>query len=393
MVVAQGFVPVDGAFALLAAVTVFVLVLGAESLHALRIKRLARLAFGPSERPALWVRAVPFLRALGFAAVAWGLSTLLVIEPKKHAGTDAPIVRKADYRHVLMVLDVSPSMRLVDAGPSGIQSRMQRARDLMDSFFRRVPLDQYRISVVAVYNGAKPVVIDTSDIDVVRNILGDLPMHYAFPSGKTKLLDGIEEAAALAKDWNPRSTTLMIVSDGDTVPAQGMPKLPTSIDGVLVVGVGDPVRGKFIDGTQSRQDVSMLRQIATRLGGSFHNGNEKHLPSVLIGDLTQLGGEGAFERLTRREYALIALAVGSAWLALLPLLLHLVGTAWRPGRPTQKRHARTSRYDTLVPHPPSTAAAGRPSRPRTRVPSASVSPGLESEGRFVRSDHEQVSRS
>jgi hypothetical protein len=46
------------------------------------------------------------------------------------------------------------------------------------------------VSVVAVYNGAKPVVIDTKDFEVMRNILGDLPMHHAFRSGKTKLFDG-----------------------------------------------------------------------------------------------------------------------------------------------------------------------------------------------------------
>jgi Ca-activated chloride channel family protein len=147
-------------------------------------------------------------------------------------------------------------MRLVDAGPDGNQSRMHRARDLMESFFARVPLSGYRLSVVAVYNGAKPVVVDTSDMDVVRNVLGDLPMHYAFPSGDTKLLDGIEEASAVARPWNPKSTVLVLLSDGDTVPATGMPKLPASVDDMLVVGVGDPRAGTFIDGRQSRQDVS-----------------------------------------------------------------------------------------------------------------------------------------
>lgn len=304
----------------------------AEALHVLRVRRIARLAFGPSQRPALWARGAGLLRGLGAAALAWGLVTLLVIEPKKHSASTATLLRDQDYKHVLLVLDVSPSMRLVDAGPGAEQSRMQRARDVMESFFKRVPLEQYRISVVAVYNGAKPVVVDTTDVEVVRNILGDLPMHYAFRSGKTKLFDGLEEAAEIARPWNPRSTTLIVVSDGDTVPARGMPKLPASIGSVLVVGVGDPVTGKFIDGGQSRQDVSTLRQIATRLGGTFHNGNERHLSTTLIGELTQGEGEGPLERLTRREYALLASATGAGLLAFLPLLLSLVGTGWRPGR-------------------------------------------------------------
>ena len=182
-----------------------------------------------------------------------------------------------DYQHVLLVLDVSPSMRLDDAGPDKDSSRMDRARELMESFFERVPIERFRVSVVAFYNGAKPVVVDTSDFEVVRNILGDLPMHYAFRSGRTRLFDGLQEAAQIAAPWEPRSTTLILLTDGDTVPATGMPRMPASVRSVLVVGVGDPRTGKFIDGRQSRQDVSTLRQIATRLGGVYHNGNE-HAP-------------------------------------------------------------------------------------------------------------------
>ena len=44
-------------------------------------------------------------------------------------------------------------------------------------------------------------------------------------------------------------------------------RMPASVAGVLVVGVGDPQAGMFIDGHQSRQDVSTLRQIAARLRG------------------------------------------------------------------------------------------------------------------------------
>ena len=42
---------------------------------------------------------------------------------------------------------------------------MTRAQQLIESFFDRVPIETYRVSVVATYNGAKPVVIDTADFD------------------------------------------------------------------------------------------------------------------------------------------------------------------------------------------------------------------------------------
>lgn len=317
----------------LAACGLVIVLIAAELLHARRCRRLAPLAFGPRRRPAAWARAAPIVRIVAPAGVCWACLTLIYLPPKVHK---AESVAESDYKHVLLVLDVSPSMRLQDAGPSGEQSRAQRGADVMESFFKRVSIQQYRLTVVAVYNGAMPVVIDTNDVDVVRNILNDLPMSHAFVSGKTNVFAGLEEAARIAKPWKPRSATLILLSDGDTVPATGMPKMPASVHSVVVVGVGDPVTGKFIDGRQSRQDVSTLRQIAARLDGTFHNGNERHLSTDLLRQMTQTVGKSKYEELTRREYALICLGICGFAFAILPILLHYVGTAWNPGVPWRK---------------------------------------------------------
>ena len=325
------------------------LTLLAEWLHARRVRRLARLAFGPGRAPAAWVVAVPWLRAAAFGALAWGLATLLLLEPRKFSSEGGTPPPADEIRHILLVLDVSPSMQLEDAGPEKKLRRSQRAREVLESFFRRVPLERNLVSVVAVYNGAKAVVEDTSDFEVVRNILGDLPMTHAFRAGKTKLLDGIEEACRLAKNWNPKSTTLVLVSDGDTVPASGMPKLPASIGDVLVVGIGDPTTGKFIEGRQSRQDVSTLRQMAARLGGLYWNGNEHHLASADIAGLVAAAEPSAFEGFTRREYALLLCLLGAGWLALLPLALDRFGTAFRPGLRDPTRQTRKEPRPSWLP--------------------------------------------
>ncbi len=340
--------------AIAAAIAALAMTAVAEAIHARRVAHLSSLAFGPERRPAAWARVAPLLRIAAMTALAWGLVTLLFLEPSRWSAGDGHLNLTSDPQHVVLVLDVSPSMRLVDAGRDKKKSRMERARELMESFFDRVPLEEYRVSVVAVYNGAKPVVVDTTDFEVIRNILGDLPMHYAFPAGKTKLFSGLEEAARIAQPWNPKSTTLVLLSDGDTVPATGMPKMPASVRSVLVIGVGDPQVGKFIDGRHSRQDVPMLRQIAARLGGTFHNGNETHVASSLIGDALGVEEKDVWEKLTRREYALIACALSSLALAVLPLLLHFLGTRWRPGRrssPSQGSRAPTPEAAAYRPSP------------------------------------------
>lgn len=298
-------------------------------MHARRCRTLSRLTFGSRKGTALARWFAPGANVLAAGLLAWGLLTLLLGEPKSHQ-ISGQEVEEAD-KHVLLALDVSPSMRLQDAGPEGDQSRMRRAAAVMHSFFARVPVEQYRVSVVAFYTAAKPVVQETSDMEVVGNILGDLPMHYAFEKGKTDLLAGIAESGTTARHWNPRSATLIIVSDGDTVPGSGMPGLPASIADVIVVGVGDSQTGTFIDGHQSRQDVSTLQQLAVRLNGTYHNANTKHLPTDLLRQLAVSAQPNPFENLTRREYALIAIGIGATLLASIPVLLHFFGTRWMPG--------------------------------------------------------------
>lgn len=305
-----------------------VLALLGEVLHQRRVQRLARLAFGPSAAPAGWVRLVPFLRVLAHGGLGWGLCTLLLIEPRVHRSDEVP---DEEWRHLLLVMDVSPSMLLRDAGQKGDQSRMERAKELLDSLFERVPIGKFKISVIATYNGAKAVVEDTKDFELVRHLLTQVDMRYAFKSGSTRLFDGIAEAARIAKPWRMKSALLVIVSDGDTVPASGMPDLPPSIGGTLVIGVGDHVTGKFLAGHQSKQDASTLRQVAIRLGGEFHNGNKRHVPSDILAAASADARKPLLERLTEREYALLAIAVASALLAGLPLLLHWFGTRWQPG--------------------------------------------------------------
>ncbi len=315
------------------AMVVLVVALAAEWLHARRTRRVAELAFGGTTKPRTWARSAPAWRAAGLAAIAWGLTTLLLLVPKVH---EAEQLSENEMRHLLLVLDVSPSMRLQDAGTEGDISRIRRAREIMNSFFKRTIAGQFWVSVVAVYNGAKPVVVETTDMEVVDNILGDLPMHHAFHVGETRLFDGLEEAAKMARPWKPRSATMILISDGDTVPTVGMPRLPASISDVLVVGVGDPRAGAFIDGRHSRQDVSTLRQIAVRLGGKYHNGNEKHISTETLTAIAQSSSPGRFEQLTRREYALAAILAGALVIALLPIALHWVGTSYRPGvQPSQ----------------------------------------------------------
>lgn len=319
---------------------VAVLAIAAEWLHARRCQRLARLAFGPAGEARRWVQAAPVIRVVAVTLLAWGLVQLYLLAPRV---ARPKLVPEGGYRHLVIALDVSPSMQLKDGGPQRNRTRAHRAAEVVLSVLERAALEQMRVSIVAFYTGAKPVVVDTFDLEVVKNILNDLPLEMAFEVGKTSILEGIREAVALAKPWQPDSTTLLVVSDGDTVPNTGLPELPRSISQVLIIGVGSARAGQNIDGHLSRQDSSTLRQLATRLRGVYHDVNEKHLPSEQMATLSRVLPLRDEQDKGRRELALGAVAVGAGLLAGLPLALAFLGTSWHPHRRFQKTAPRRER--------------------------------------------------
>ncbi len=308
----------------------------AEWLHWRRCRRIARLAFGPAAAPALWVSVTPVLRVAAVGLLGWGLVTLLMLDPKVHSQTE-PDPKK--QKNLLLVVDVSPSMYLLDAGPEKNLERRVRASQIVGSIFGRIPVREYKISLVAFYSGAKPLLDQTSDFEIVRHMMEKLPIYQGFNAGKTDLFAGLNEAARMARHWNPKSTTVIVLSDGVSVPPTGMPRMPASVREVVVIGVGDPVVGKFIDGHQSRQDTANLRQIANRLQGVYHDGNVKHLPSTSLQAMIGSGNDRKWWELTRREMALMAAGLGAACLGLLPVVLMFFGSNWRPGVKVGPAHA------------------------------------------------------
>ena len=316
---------------LIATLTAFILAAGAERLHWRRIQRTSRLAFGPVGKISSVTIIAAILRVLTLSALAWSLTTLVILPPKAHR-TKLTEVENKERRHLLLVLDVSPSMRLKDAGTEKTKlTRTERASKLIQSLLQRTTDEKLHITMVAVYNGAKPVVQESRDLEVILNFLDGLPLDSVFKPGKTRLFDGISEACRIAKPWPTDSATLLLVSDGDTVPASGMPKIPPSIGGTLVLGVGDPSKGSFIDGRQSRQDVGALQQIAARLGGEYHDGNLKHVPTAMLSRLGTLDLEDETLDLGLREYALLTASLSAFILASLPVLLYFKATSFRPG--------------------------------------------------------------
>jgi Ca-activated chloride channel family protein len=228
---------------------------------------------------------------------------------------------------LIFVADLSPSMYLKDAGPEGKQTRQERMREEVETVLMRVGGD-LRYGVIGFYTEAHSVVMDAHDPELVRNVFNGLPLQYVMKSGSTDLGTAINAAVKVVEGMPAQTVRLVVFTDGDTIPLQPILPRPKSVKEVLVLGVGNPRKGTFIAGHQSRQDAEVLATVARALRGAYFDVNEKHLPTAALGDLVQrtpLPKSG----LNLAQLAVLAMALGSATLALLPVALQYAGSRWR----------------------------------------------------------------
>ncbi len=292
----------------------------AEWLHSQRIARVAYLAFGSQGSSRSWVALAPVARVLAASAVAFGLTVLGLMQP---AAIEKQPTHEAS-KHLLVCLDASPSMYVADSGPDGKQKRAVWAGAVIQAILDRLDTETTRVTVFAVYTKSIPVIEETFDMNVVRNLLDGLPLFAAFDSGPTRLSSGVSEALNYARKWPPRSATLLVISDGDSEERTEVRSIPSSISNTIVVGVGDPARPTMVSGHRSIQDIGSLKSLAAKLKGRYHQGNNKHLPSEVLNQLTMVRPRIS-DGLGLREVAMTCIAVGGCLLTLIGPALHLFG--------------------------------------------------------------------
>jgi Ca-activated chloride channel family protein len=309
------------AIAILAGCAALAIAAVAERLHARRVARVARLAFGPGGRPAAWARLAPAMRIAGLALATFGATVLFQYDPVE---TEVEPDPRAS-RQLLVVLDVSPSMNLSDAGPGNEKvMRGVWGGKVLQGILDRLDMKDTRVSMVAFYTKAIPMLQDSTDKNVLANLMDGLPLYTAFKAGETDLQAGLEAAFEMAKGWARRSTTLVVITDGDLSKPVQPPARPASIADAIVIGVGDPNRATMLAGHASRQDAWTLKSLAGKLDGVYHDGNTRHLPREMLDRLTMIAPRVG-DAIGLREAALVALGTGCALLGLVGPLLLLFG--------------------------------------------------------------------
>jgi hypothetical protein len=78
------------------------------------------------------------------------------------------------------------------------------------------------------------------------------------------------------------------------------------------------------------------------LRGAYHDANSRHLASAQLESLARIMPLRDAAKKGRREAALLAVAIGAAVLALLPVGLAATGSAWQVGRESSRRQVPVS---------------------------------------------------
>jgi Ca-activated chloride channel family protein len=158
-------------------------------------------AVAPARRPLRrWLPLALFLLALAFASAA-------IARPR------ASVAKPADQATVVLLVDVSGSMRAADVKPS----RLGAAQNAMEKFVARVP-NRVKVGLVSFSTEPNVLVIPTTD----RAILGE-GIGLLSPEAGTAIGDGLAIAVQVAKAAvgsaprgrdGKRPAAIILLSDG-----------------------------------------------------------------------------------------------------------------------------------------------------------------------------------
>ena len=241
--------------------------------YAVRFTNLDLLASVAPKRPG-WRRHVPA------AAIALALGVLVVAAARP--ARDERVA--SEEATVMLVLDVSASMRATDVAPSRMQAAVEAATDFVDDLPERL-----RVGLVAFDTSARVVATPTIDHQAVADGLarlrpgtgtaagegiitaldlltgsGEAGAIVLLSDGVTTVGRSVEDAVAAAREQSVPVTTIAFGTDDGTVEVAGR-IVPVPADPVTMEAVADATGGQFFTAATGDQLRSVYEDIGTRI--------------------------------------------------------------------------------------------------------------------------------
>ncbi|MFW6157586.1 MAG: vWA domain-containing protein [Balneolaceae bacterium] len=239
-------------------------------------KRRASLTFSDvsmlKELPGNWrsygIWTGPLLRWIAFA--------LIIIAMARPQDRNTTVERNAEGIDIVMVMDISTSMRAEDLKPNRFEAAKEVAKDFISK------RDSDRIGLIAFARQSFTVVPPTLDYELVNRLIDELDMGVI--EDGTAIGMGLATATNRLKDSSAESKVIILLTDGQNNAGEIDPVTAADLAvsyGIRVYTIGagtrgtapypveDPVFGTRYQNVQVDLDEEMLTRIAEMTSGSY----------------------------------------------------------------------------------------------------------------------------
>jgi Ca-activated chloride channel family protein len=240
--------------------------------------------------PTLWVRLRALPVALRFGALALGI--LALARPQER---DVIVERTTEGIDIMMVLDLSTSMKAEDFRPN----RFEAAKDVAARFVDGRISDRIGLIVFAAQAYTQSPL--TLDYDFLKQMLRDVQMGLI--EDGTAIGTALATATARLRDSEAESKVIILLTDGQNNRGEVDPATAADVAeamGVTIyaIGVGsegrDPLGRQVPDHLrrllpQSAQiDEEMLTTVAEKTGGRYFRATDREALAAIYDEISEL---------------------------------------------------------------------------------------------------------
>lgn len=241
--------------------------------------------------PGNWKAHLHWLRALGI----WlGISFLILAlaRPQERLTT---VERKAEGIDIVLVLDMSTSMRAEDLKPNRFEAARNVAKDFIDK------RNSDRIGLVTFAMKSFTVVPPTLDYRLLKNLIDDLQMGII--EDGTAIGMGIATAVNRLKESPAESKIIILLTDGQNNAGEIDPvtaaDLAVTYDiKIYTIGAGtrgtapypiqDPIFGRRYQNVEVNIDEEMLSRVAELTDGKYYRATDSDQLEEIYAEIDEL---------------------------------------------------------------------------------------------------------
>lgn len=258
-------------------------------------KKRARLSFSSlSDAKHIkgnWKSHLHWLTALA----SWAAFALLIVALARPQQKLTTVERNAEGIDIVMVIDISSSMRAEDLQPN----RFQAAREVAKQFIDKRVSD--RIGLVTFAMKSFTVVPPTLDYPLISQLLDDLEMGII--EDGTAIGMGIATAINRLKNSETKSKVIILLTDGQNNAGEIDPVTAADLAltyGIKIYTIGagtrgtapypiqDPIFGRRYQNIEVNIDEEMLTSVAQLTGGRYYRATDSEELMEVYNEIDQL---------------------------------------------------------------------------------------------------------